>query len=285
MKSSKTLFLKGLGVLAIIVLSGSIYAGTKAEAGFFDDVVDFLNPKEHIKKLSKGKLPLPPIPSLPGLPGLGGDFGIPTLPNPLDLVTSPILVPVVKTQNASGITATSARLNGYVNPHGAPDTRAWFQWGTTRSLGNSTSKVAAPLPVTIDVTLEGLTPNTVYYYRVKAENILFDKSGKIKSFRTASGTNAPHLCLDTTAINYGGTLPCVYFPQNNFCRDPFARNYGGTLPCLYHAELCQDPGAINYRGSLPCRYALPPPAVIAPPANVNNNNNNNNNNNVINIRW
>ncbi|MBP9711646.1 MAG: DUF11 domain-containing protein [Candidatus Pacebacteria bacterium] len=60
-------------------------------------------------------------------------------------------------------------------------------------------------------------------------------------------------CQDTTASNYGGSLPCTYPPQ--LCQDPSATNYHGTLPCQYYQQqVCNDPTATNYRGALPCQY-------------------------------
>jgi uncharacterized repeat protein (TIGR01451 family) len=61
-------------------------------------------------------------------------------------------------------------------------------------------------------------------------------------------------CQDTSATNYGGSLPCNYFVQ--VCQDTTAINYHGTLPCRYNTYnyTCQDVGSINYGGTLPCRY-------------------------------
>jgi len=42
--------------------------------------------------------------------------------------------------------------------------------------------------------------------------------------------------------------------QNETCQDTTATNYGGTLPCRYQTQVCQDTTATNYGGTLPCRY-------------------------------
>jgi hypothetical protein len=82
----------------------------------------------------------------------------------------------------------------------------------------------------------------------------------------------PQICQDTTAINYQGTLPCRYLAPT--CQNPSAINYGGALPCTF-AQTCQDTSAINYGGTLPCRYQsqLPNPTVTlyANPMNVSYN--------------
>ncbi len=51
----------------------------------------------------------------------------------------------------------------------------------------------------------------------------------------------------------------VYVNQyTQTCQDTSANNYGGTLPCTYYTQTCQDVSAINYSGTLPCRYYTPP---------------------------
>ena len=67
-----------------------------------------------------------------------------------------------------------------------------------------------------------------------------------------SNTVAPQVCQDTSATNYGGSLPCTYPAQ--VCKDTSATNYGGTLPCTYPAQVCKDTSATNYGGTLPCTY-------------------------------
>ena len=45
--------------------------------------------------------------------------------------------------------------------------------------------------------------------------------------------NVSGTCSDTTAVNYGGALPCRFPPQATICEDPGALNQGGPLPCEY----------------------------------------------------
>ncbi|MFA6353632.1 MAG: hypothetical protein WCW93_01730 [Candidatus Paceibacterota bacterium] len=63
-------------------------------------------------------------------------------------------------------------------------------------------------------------------------------------------------CRDTSAINYGGVLPCRYNNYIQTCQDINANNYGGVLPCTYIIQTCRDTSAINYGGVLPCRYNI-----------------------------
>lgn len=81
-------------------------------------------------------------------------------------------IPFVQTDPASLIGATSALLNGRVNPKGANGTYPisyWFEWGLTTSYGTQTTPVTG---VTGDVTLHvaepitGLTTAVGYHFRL-----------------------------------------------------------------------------------------------------------------------
>jgi hypothetical protein len=81
-------------------------------------------------------------------------------------------------------------------------------------------------------------------------------------------------CIDTSATNYGGALPCRYgatcedssannyhrtgactYDIQRYCVDPGALNYGGAVPCVYRASICGDPSATNYRANGGCIYS------------------------------
>ncbi len=65
-------------------------------------------------------------------------------------------------------------------------------------------------------------------------------------------------CTDSSATNYGGSLPCqTNIGPSTVCTDTSATNYGDTLPCTWTGNtggtgFCADPSATNYGGSLPC---------------------------------
>lgn len=95
-------------------------------------------------------------------------------------------IPSVKTISASGISRTTANLNGEVTPNKA-ETEYWFEYGTTSdlgetsalvALGNSSVKSIGALP------LSGLTPLTTYYFRVNAQNQFGTVNGTILNFKT-----------------------------------------------------------------------------------------------------
>jgi len=80
--------------------------------------------------------------------------------------------PVVVTGIASNITNTGATLHGTVNPDGNPTTYH-FEYGLTTAYGSNTTVTGAgsgldAVPVSAAIT--GLTPGTVYHFRLSATN-------------------------------------------------------------------------------------------------------------------
>jgi uncharacterized protein (TIGR02145 family) len=81
--------------------------------------------------------------------------------------------PTGSPESATNITSTSATLNGIVNANGF-STTVTFEYGTSTSYGSS--KTASQSPVSgitqtpVSVGISGLLTNTIYYYRIKAEN-------------------------------------------------------------------------------------------------------------------
>jgi hypothetical protein len=122
--------------------------------------------------------------------------------------------PLVATSNATNITNTAATLNATVNPNKQATTYN-FQYGTTSSYGTSTASQTtgsgnANQSVSADIT--GLTPNTVYHFRVVAANPSGTTQGADQTFTTAPspGTTAtPAEAVTLTArpspITFGAT--------------------------------------------------------------------------------
>jgi phosphodiesterase/alkaline phosphatase D-like protein len=78
--------------------------------------------------------------------------------------------PAVATGPATGVTSTAATLTGVVNPNGATTTFE-FQYGLTTAYGLQTTAAtlsAATAPIPVAQTLTGLTPRTVFHYRIVA---------------------------------------------------------------------------------------------------------------------
>jgi hypothetical protein len=87
----------------------------------------------------------------------------------------------VITTDATGITTNSAILNGLVINESGSQT-VWFEWGTTTSLGNTTSsRVVSGNENFVSTGLYGLSANQVYFFRLVSAN---GDHGDYKSFIT-----------------------------------------------------------------------------------------------------
>ncbi len=98
---------------------------------------------------------------------------------------------LIDSESVSEVTATSATLAGEINPLGR-DTTYRFEYGPTAAYGNS-----VPVPdgdagpgvsdVPLNALVEGLTPSTLYHFRVVASNPLGVVEGPDRVFTTPSG--------------------------------------------------------------------------------------------------
>ena len=102
-----------------------------------------------------------------------------------------VSAPAAASNAASDITATTATLNGSVNPGGSSTTVS-FEYGLTTSYGSSLTAAQSPLSGTGDLlvsaALSGLDASTTYHYRVVAANSSGTTNGADESFTTASET-------------------------------------------------------------------------------------------------
>lgn len=100
-------------------------------------------------------------------------------------------IPRVSQESATGITDTTAQITAQVNPNLSPTT-VHIEYGTSSTLGSSSAESAAIGSDETDhgvaQTLTGLTPATVYYYRVVGSNQIASSHGEEQIFRTAAAT-------------------------------------------------------------------------------------------------
>ena len=110
--------------------------------------------------------------------------------------------PSVTTKDATGITAGSATLNGYITPKNA--TARWFQWGTSAStLTNNTTSVNIVNAGDVSDVITGLQPNTTYFFRLAASNSNGTVNGQTLSFKTPEGN--PLKAITSLASTVGQT--------------------------------------------------------------------------------
>jgi len=101
-------------------------------------------------------------------------------------------LPVVTTNPATLIASFSATLNGSLNPHGLTTTVS-FQYGTTTAYGSATPMQTQTGSTYRDVAvnISGLSPHTVYHFRIVATNSAGTRLGADRTFTTLSVSGAP----------------------------------------------------------------------------------------------
>ena len=126
--------------------------------------------------------------------------------------TPPPTPPTAVTQAASGTTSTTTTLNGTVNPNGTAST-SFFVCGTSTGNYNGCGNIASPTtsvstgagssPIAASVGLNGLTPSTTYYFRVKGTNGGGTSQGSELTVTTSAAGAAPTL-LTSADLTYLG---------------------------------------------------------------------------------
>jgi hypothetical protein len=121
----------------------------------------------------------------------------------IDEFATPPAVEGVATGPAASIEPESVALTGELLPDGF-DAHYYFEWGTSAAYGNSapappgTDAGSATSTVTAETGVEGLSPNTLYHYRLVAENEYGATHGMDRTFTTSG---PPRICNEpTTAI-------------------------------------------------------------------------------------
>jgi len=106
-----------------------------------------------------------------------------------------ILQPIVETRSATGVSATTATLHGFLSSLGAASAaKVWFEYGTdpqnlikVKNPDGSDWEQLINFPGTsfnYTFPLHRLSPNTTYYFRAGAENVHGSSYGNVLSFTT-----------------------------------------------------------------------------------------------------
>ncbi len=93
--------------------------------------------------------------------------------------------PVAITQNAQ-VNGTTATLSGFVDMQNTSGTYR-FEYGTSPSFGMSTQTMQSTSATTVSATTQNLIANTMYYYRIVAQNNYGVTNGNTLTFTTIGG--------------------------------------------------------------------------------------------------
>ena len=114
------------------------------------------------------------------------------------------VAPSLSVSPVTNITATGATLHGFVNPNGN-NTTARFQFGRTTSYGSSDNVSLSPdngtAPQSVTGILTGLTPGSLYHFRLTANSNAGTAITSDYTFTTAGIQNTP---LESWRLQYFG---------------------------------------------------------------------------------
>jgi hypothetical protein len=118
-----------------------------------------------------------------------------------------LAAPGVTTGTATKVAATSATLNGTIEPHGV-DTSWHFEFGTTAAYGNSTTSATAKGNASKSVSgdIDGLAPSTTYHFRLVGTSGTETVNGADATFTTpaaAPGTPVITIAATPGTVTYG----------------------------------------------------------------------------------
>jgi uncharacterized repeat protein (TIGR03803 family) len=175
-----------------------------------------------------------------GSAGKGVIFSLDTLPPGIPRVTT---LPTGRIVDTNTIT-----VSGMVNPNGEATTY-WFEYGTRAAKLTPISPQTLP-PLTaenaVNTQLIGLTPLTVYYFRIVAQNSAGTSEGRILEFRTSGqktkSGSTPETSTDSAEFSTGTTAASSVSSPFATVRNPGTKSTAGTTISTQTATLEVTPG-------------------------------------------
>jgi uncharacterized protein (TIGR02145 family) len=166
--------------------------------------------------------------------------------------------PSATTNNATGISSTTATLNGTVNANNF-STDVTFGYGLTTSYGSTATAVQSPLTgssnASVSIVVNGLSPNTVYHFRIKTVNCGGTIFGLDQTLTTLCATPS---ATTNDASNLGNTTATLNGTVNanaNGCSTTITFEYGTTTS--YGASVTADQSPVNGLSPTPVNAVIP----------------------------
>jgi hypothetical protein len=119
-----------------------------------------------------------------------GVFGLANQEVDLAAVSGP-QPPSVTTGSASGVTHSSATLNGNLDIGAYSTANVYFEYGTTTAYGSSTSMMTKTASGAFSASVSGLTPSTMYHFRAVVSYDSTTSNGGDMTLTTAVGPEWP----------------------------------------------------------------------------------------------
>ncbi|MFH0889057.1 MAG: putative Ig domain-containing protein [Planctomycetota bacterium] len=152
----------------------------------------------------------------------------------ITITVNNVSAPTCATDAATNVAATSATLNGTVNPNGLNVSSCYFDYGTSTSYGSTSTATPSPgsgtSNVSVSANITSLSAGTLYNFRVVATSLAGTTNGNNQTFTTIappdqvgtsgrSPTSGATGVSITTALSWasatGATSYNVYFGTDN----------------------------------------------------------------------
>lgn len=182
----------------------------------------------------------------PGGTSDGGDQSFATEPNPPAVS--------VVTGAASSVTQTAATLNAVVDPNGDNVTACIFEYGTTTEYGSTVPCSSLPgsgtSNVDVSAAVEGLSPETTYYFRVVATNLGGVSSGVDQALTTLPNSPVVLTGMASSVSTRSATLSGTVDPEGTSvrsCRFEYGTTteYGSSVPCSTSPGAGENPVGVS----------------------------------------
>jgi hypothetical protein len=164
-----------------------------------------------------------------------------------------LVVPDVTTGATSSVKPNSVTLAGTVNPDKAGEATCQFAWGTSEAFGHvapcSAAVAEGESPVPVSARIEGLQPDTTYYYRLQASNANGVNQGEASQdmhFTTPGpGLQASAESVSSTSASLAATIAPNGVSTTYYFQYGTTTGYGAEAPAAPGEAIGSGPGDVE----------------------------------------